>query len=213
PWAQTALHSAPDERAPSLWRPVSLPDGAPQHLRLAMVQMPEVPQPFACTTRTGCTHSCRAPSCLSGARRAAAGHATQSSSRGPAHSPSSNTHASRGTGLAQASDMGRKTAGSCTGGARARGWGRAEKRAGNYSMLDELSTDVARLSLRPAGDAVLRHFVVQGAAFDAEPRGGPLRPTNHPLGVLERLEDLRPFGLVEGTDPRGGTGSGALQRG
>src|SRR5438093_6569320 len=31
--------------------------------------------------------------------------------------------------------------------------------------------------------------------------------------VLERLEDLRPFGLLEGTDPRGGTGSGALQGG
>src|SRR5262249_46707264 len=103
--------------------------------------------------------------------------------------------------------------GSWTGGARTRAWGRAEKRAGNAPMLDDLSTDVARRSLWPAGDAVLRHFVVQSAAFDAEPRGGPLRPTNHPLGVLERLEDLRPFGLVEGLDPCGGTGSGALQCG
>jgi len=47
------------------------------------------------------------------------------SSSGPAHSPSSNTYASRGTGLAQTSDVGLKTSGSYTGVAMTRAWGRA----------------------------------------------------------------------------------------
>jgi hypothetical protein len=123
----------------------------------------------------------------------------------------SNARASRGTALAQASDVVLKTSVSRMGVAMTCALGRGEKRAGIDTMLDDLSPDVALPSLRPAGDAELRHFGVQGTAFDSEARGGAFRPGDHPLRFLEGLQDMRAFGRLEGADPRRGTGNGPLE--
>ena len=62
----------------------------------------------------------------------------------------------------------------------------------------DLSARAENSALFLASDAELLNLGLEGGAFHAEPGGGPCRSTDHPVALLQGLEDVLTFGLFNG---------------
>jgi hypothetical protein len=85
-------------------------------------------------------------------------------------------------------------------------WGGVRRGMKNAPRLIGRRRDVG-MSARPL-DAQPFHHGLQRGAFQAESRGGARGSGHHPLGFLERAQDVRPFRVSEGHGMVGFAGDG-----